>query len=118
MSVQKLDYLQMTVLYRSVENESDCACLQDDLARLEQWEDSWCMSFNADKCSMMSITRKRKSIVHHYILHNKALERDDSATYLGVEMSSNLSWANHINKICKKANLDSYEETSLSKAPK
>ena len=32
------------------------------------------------------------------------LERTDSATYLGVELSSDLTWAAHINKTCKKAN--------------
>ena len=92
------------VLYRKVETNADCHALQEDLRSLEEWERQWCMSFNAAKCSSISITRKQKKVLHQYSLHNQILERVDSATYLGVELSSNLTWANHINKTCHKAN--------------
>ena len=92
------------VLYRSVSNDEDCCTLQEDLEKLETWENQWCMSFNPSKCSTISITRKKKRIIHHYSLHNQILDKVDSATYLGVELSSDLTWANHINKTTKKAN--------------
>ena len=92
------------VLYRKVETNADCHALQEDLRSLEEWERQWCMSFNAAKCSSIAITRKQKKVLHQYSLHNQILERVDSATYLGVELSSNLTWANHINKTCHKAN--------------
>ena len=92
------------VVYREVKSEEDCAILQDDLDSLENWEKQWCMSFNAAKCSSIAMTRKHKKILHQYKLHNQTLERVDKATYLGVQLSSDLSWASHINKTCDKAN--------------
>ena len=52
----------------------------------------------------MSITRKKNKLIYPYTLHNQVLERVDSATYLGVELSSNLTWAKHMNKTTMKAN--------------
>jgi ribonuclease P/MRP protein subunit RPP40 len=92
------------VIYRSVKAEEDCISLQEDLAKLEQWENTWCMSFNPDKCSTISITRKKKRLDHSYTLHNQVLKKVDSATYLGVELASDLTWAKHINKTAMKAN--------------
>ena len=39
-----------------------------------------------------------------YTLHNQILERVEKATYLGVEVSGDLTWADHINKTSDKAN--------------
>ena len=38
------------VLYRKVASEVECN-LQDDLNNLEDWENTWKMSFNASKCN-------------------------------------------------------------------
>ena len=92
------------MLYRKVQTNADCHALQEDLRSLEEWERQWCMSFIAAKCSSIAITRKQKKVRHQYSLHNQILELVDSATYLGVELSSNLTWANHINKTYHKAN--------------
>ena len=92
------------VMYRTVANEDDCSLLQEDLRNLEEWEKRWCMSFNPDKCNTISITRKRNRINHQYTLHSKTLENVDSATYLGVELSNDLTWSKHINKTTMKAN--------------
>lgn len=92
------------VLYRAIEDNTDCTILQEDLKKLEAWEDKWLMSFNASKCSAMSVTRKKKKIEHPYTLHNQTLETVKRATYLGVELTPDLSWKAHINSICTKAN--------------
>ena len=68
------------------------------------WKDHWCMSFNASKCSSISITRKTKKIVHNYTIHNQVLNRVSCATSLGVELSSNLTSAAHIAKTAAKGN--------------
>jgi hypothetical protein len=62
------------------------------------------MSFNASKCSAIPITRKHNKISYDYKLHDTTLERVDSATYLGVELASDLTWSTHINKTVAKAN--------------
>ena len=62
------------------------------------------MNFNADKCSAISIGRKKRKLSYPYTLHQQVLKRVDSATYLGVELSKDLTWAHHMNKTTMKAN--------------
>ena len=40
----------------------------------------------------------------NYYIHAKQLQIVDNAKYLGVTISKNLSWNNHLNIITKKAN--------------
>ena len=51
----------------------------------------------------MHVTRSIRKIQTVYTLHNQPLTTVPQATYLGVEISSNLSWTPHINKITSKA---------------
>ena len=73
------------------------------LYNLEAWERKWCMSLNLDKCNTMTVTRKGNKTIHKYKLHEHELERVNSTTYLGVELSENLTWNRHIAKTCNKA---------------
>ena len=53
----------------------------------------------------ISITQKKNAIEHAITLHDKVLELEvNSATYLGVQLTSDLTWSQHINKIAAKAN--------------
>ena len=92
------------VMYRPIASTHDCTLLQEDLDRLSCWEQKWCMTFNASKCSSITITRKKNKVIHDYVLHDTVLERTDTATYLGVELTSKLTWATHITRMCAKAN--------------
>ena len=49
-------------------------------------------------------TRSKTPIPTQYTLHNCILESVSSAKYLGVDISSDLSWDTHINCSSKKAN--------------
>ena len=62
------------------------------------------MSFNPSKCNTINITRKRTKIHHNYSLYNQILENVPSTAYQGVELASDLTWKDHIHKICTKAN--------------
>ena len=77
------------VLYRQVSSQADCEALQTDLI-LRHGSESGVWSFNLDKCNIMTVTRKRNKIIHKYKLHEHELERVNSTTYLGVELSGNL----------------------------
>ena len=46
-----------SIIYREVTTESDCVSLQQDLDKLEQWENTWGMKFNPSKCNIISRTR-------------------------------------------------------------
>ena len=62
------------------------------------------MAFNPDKCEVIHISTKRKPITNTYSIHGKELNTADHAKYLGVTISSDLSWKKHIDNITKKAN--------------
>ena len=57
-----------------------------------------------DKCQLLRITDKHKIVDAHYMIHGKRLKLVDSAKYLGVTLTKNLSWKNHIGIITAKAN--------------
>jgi hypothetical protein len=91
------------IIYREIHSARDTQILQDDLNNLEEWEKKWKMSFNVDKCHIMHVSKSRQTNMAKYTLHNQPLSPVQQATYLGIELSSNLSWTHHINKITSKA---------------
>ena len=92
------------VLYRRIRSVQDSITLQQDLNALNRWEENWLMEFNPDKCFVLNITRKRKPSLNTYNLHHTQLQTVNTTTYLGVEISNDLRWSHHIDKITKKAN--------------
>lgn len=78
--------------------------LQNDLDKLEVWEQKWQMAFNVDKCHLLSVTKKRKRVPTTYSLHGQALQQVPSAKYLGVEISESLHWGKHVEATAAKAN--------------
>ena len=52
-------YADDFVLYRKTDTQADVNALQEDLKLLELWEKKWRMSFNVDKCMVVSVTLKR-----------------------------------------------------------
>ena len=93
-----------SLVYRKISNKRDCEELQQDLDRLQEWEKKWQMAFNAEKCEVLCITNKKNTIQHNYLIHGQKLAIKSDSKYLGVTISSNLSWSKHVNNISKKAN--------------
>lgn len=62
------------------------------------------MEFNPSKCQVVRVTTARKVINTVYTLHGQVLEVVTSAKYLGVDISSGLSWNSHIDRITANAN--------------
>ena len=93
------------VLYRNIHSIQDCFILQEDLTSLGQWEADWQMKFNVAKCHSMRVTRHQhhKQILFDYSLHNQTLENVQSAKYLGITISDNMDWGQHISEISSKA---------------
>ena len=93
-----------SIVYRPVRNTNDCEGLQEDLNALQRWEKTWGMSFNPSKCNIMHVSRKRSPLNHIYHLKGEPLGVVEHAGYLGVSIGKDLSWHNHISKVCAKAN--------------
>ena len=92
------------LLYNVVETSENVRNLQEDLDRLVKWAETWQMKFNPSKCYVLRVTRKKKPIMYPYTMMGVTLEAATHQTYLGVEITNDLSWNTHIKKICRKAN--------------
>ena len=87
-----------TLLYNTRENKQ---VLQRDLDMLGSWSRRWQLSFNIDKCSVLSV--KDGVSRPDYYLDGRRLENVDSHPYLGIELAYNLKWSRHIDNIVAKA---------------
>ena len=61
------------------------------------------MEFNPDKCEVIRISRKKSPVIFPYTLHNITLKSVDTAKYLGITISKDLSWNKHIDNITASA---------------
>jgi hypothetical protein len=93
------------LLYRRVTTTEDTNILQKDLDKIHDWSKEWQMEFNTQKCSILRVRKARsKGITKEYTMNNAKLQ--DNLThhpYLGVELSSDMSWNHHIDKATTKA---------------
>lgn len=92
------------VIYREIKNEFDHTQLQEDLHTLVKWQDTWQLHFNIKKCFVMRITHARSQKFYEYTLGDTVLADTKCHPYLGVNISSNLTWSKHINQITSNTN--------------
>ena len=62
------------------------------------------MEFNPSKCTVIHVSKSRSPLAAEYQLHGQVLESVTSSKYLGVDISDNLSWNQHIQRISCTAN--------------
>ena len=62
------------------------------------------MEFNPSKWQVLHITRSKQPLNTQYTLHDQVLEATDTAKYLGVTISKDLSWNYHISSLTSEAN--------------
>ena len=96
--------IMMTLLYisRVIKTQADAELLQEDLDKLQEWERTWMMVFNASKCEVLS--NKRKAIDATYTIYGQTLQTTQKAKYLGAVLTPNMTWNAHINMTTQKAN--------------
>ena len=90
------------ILYRQIMAHVDCITLQQDIDRLHHWSRIWQMAFNSKKCHTMTISRKRERPTLQYKVVDERLSVVESFTYLGVTISSDLRWREHVHNISAK----------------
>ena len=93
-----------TVLYLTIASQTDSHKLQTDLNNLAKWKKRWQMQFHADKCQVLRITNKRKPIIFNYNQDDHILATVTQAKYLGVTITNDLNWKQHVENITKSAN--------------
>lgn len=91
------------LLYRPIYSVDDQILLQKDLNALQEWGKTWGMKFNASKCNIMRISRKKSPLHAFYDMSGEILKEVQECKYLGINISNNLKWNTHIAAITKKA---------------
>jgi len=93
------------VCYRKIRSIVDCEVLQSDIHKLGNCAEYWNTRFEPSKCKVMHITRRtRHKICHLYVLNDTPLNSVTKIKYLGVTITNDLRWNNHVAEITKKAN--------------
>ena len=86
-----------------IANAAKRKIIDDDLRKLEQWERTWLLEFNLDKCKVMHLGFNNNQKLS-YILDNSVLESCKQEKDLGVLTSVNILWNNQISSCISKAN--------------
>ena len=93
------------VMYRTISSTNDYQILQKDIDSIATFMDDKLLSLNEAKCKFMFVTRKKACSIPPpaLTLRNYELQRVVNYKYLGVTLTSDLSWKTHIQLISNKA---------------
>ena len=89
----------------TLETEHGSDILQKDLGRLQAWESKWDIELNPSKRQVVRVTSSRTPFKTEYKLHGQVLMAVISTRYLVVDISNNLSWNTHVDRIALSANM-------------
>ena len=90
--------------FKSITSERDCILLQNDIDHLYEWSKSNLMTFNADKCKVLTISRARNPIDFVYTMNETTLEKVTRFKDLGVTVDLTLNFKDHINSVTSDTN--------------
>ena len=92
------------VLYRFIKSSADYLQLQQDVDSITSCTRSKHLNFNTSKCRQMFISRKRGLSVAppNLTIDGTPLITVTEYKYLGVTITSDMSWSPHITNICNK----------------
>lgn len=105
------------VVYREISSNFDTSSLQTDITNIASWCTTWRMDLNTNKCKVLRISRTTQPPAN-YTLNNVTLDTVTSYKYLGIHISSDLSWNHHINYVINNSNRTlGYLRRNFSRAP-
>ena len=99
-------YADDILIFRPIVNELDFSTFQNDLNSVSLWLSSNFLSLNSSKSKYMFLFYRRSifiDLLPPLCLSGSPLELVTEFKYLGVTLSSSLSWSSHISNICAKA---------------
>ena len=89
-------------IYGLASTPEDIQKIQDDLCKAYEWSKEWGMEFHPKKCKVLHFGKK--NIEHKYLLGEHLVEPVNHEKDLGVVISDDLGWAEHIKTCVSKAN--------------
>ena len=94
-----------TRILRAVDDEEDVEKLQADLDQIYSWQDSNNMEFNSKKFEVMRYGRNqilKESTVYLTPKYEDIIEEKETLRDLGIIMSNDASFSNHVDFVCSK----------------
>ena len=94
-----------TCLFITVDNRiTPSNAINDDLRALQNWSHEWLVTFSAPKTTSMVVSRKRDAHLYPPLsFDNSVVDEVSNNKHLGIVLSNDLGWANHIDEICANA---------------
>ena len=86
----------MKLFYR-IGDLSDCTLLQNDITAIERWSIRNKMSFNTEKCVVVSFYKTAHKISSNYHLNDVFLKNNSNVKDMGINFDSQLTFKEHIN---------------------
>ena len=97
--------------------KGDCSTIQRDAELVQIWSCENKLQLNIEKCKEMIIDfKKQKDSFDPISVKGKEFDVVNHAKILGVTVSNNLLWNNHINVVIRKANKHLYFIVLLKQA--
>lgn len=91
------------VIYNPIRSPADNIILQEDLDTISSWCEKSLMPLNLSKCKILSFSRKHSVASCAYNINSIPIEPTNSYKYLGLHLTSSLSWVTHVETICAEA---------------
>jgi hypothetical protein len=92
-----------TKIYRHINSHQDHIILQRDINNIYAWSITWGLTFNVNKCLLISLKRNNDPTEYLYRMNNNLLPHTDNAPDLGLTITQTFSWNQHINTVTNKA---------------
>ena len=96
-------FVDDTKCLKQINSPVDNLHLQCDLNALHAWSKDWKLSFNEPKTILIQFNKQNIYPQFNYTLNDKIITAQDNHLDLGVLMSFDLSWDEHLNTISKRA---------------
>ena len=91
-------------LYGRIDSETDVNFMQRQLDILCKWSKTWHLTLNPAKCTVLTLTLRRKPVIRPYSIGEVVLERVSAMRDLGVVLDEKLTFGDHIDRTVIKAN--------------
>ena len=95
-------YADDILLYKAIDSPNN-VFRQQDVNLILQWFRDHGLTANHSKTKLLQVTRSKTAPEVPISIDDYPLSPSNTVKYLGVTLSSNLSWSDHINSVCKTA---------------
>ena len=96
-------YADDIVLFKPITTDLDLTTFQNDIVSVDSWAKANSLKLNVAKTKAITFSRKRHAPTFRLSLNGSSIPIVTSLKFLGVTLSNNLSWSEHINNICLRS---------------